>query len=76
MCPDPANNDADRLALNRLYNVSLAHEQTLFPARDPHWQVPAQFDQLLHAKKLCDLDLDQVLDNAEFRTFLRALQQS
>ena len=71
VCPDPNNNELDRL-----YNVSLAHEQSLFPARDPHWQVPAQFDQLLHTKKLCDQDLDQIFDNVKFRTFLRALQQS
>jgi len=76
VCPDTAK-EANRKALAQLYTVALAHEQHLFPARDPHWQVPAQFDQMIHDQKLCDLDLDRVLDldDDDWQTFLRALQQ-
>ena len=34
VCP---TSEADRTALERLYTISLTHEQHLFPSHDPHW---------------------------------------
>jgi hypothetical protein len=68
LCPTKDN-------IDRLHNVSLAKEMTLFPERQPNWETTGLFETMLKKKRLCSIDTDKVLEKEEWKEFFQLLEE-
>jgi hypothetical protein len=67
LCPTKDN-------IDRLHNVSLAKEMTVFPERQPNWETTGLFETMMKKKSLCSIDTDKVLEKEEWKEFFQLME--